>query len=79
MLTLSLTCYTRGSTLGSGMTKFMGINENARPENRLVLKPTLSGFFDVERLRKFFGMSEYGHYLQRKVFRICIHLISKQR
>ena len=55
------------------MTNFMGINENARPENRLVLTPTQSDFFDVKRLRKFFGMSEYGHYLKGRYFNhVCI-------
>ena len=46
------------------MTNFLGINGIARPENRPALKPTLSGFFEVVRLREFFGMGEYGHYLK---------------
>ena len=55
------------------MTNFMGINGIARPENRPALKPTQSGFFDVVRLREFFGMSEYGHYLKGRYFNhVCI-------
>ena len=55
------------------MTKFMGINGVARPENGPALKPTEPGFFEVVRLREFFGMSECGHYLIGRCFNhVCI-------